>query len=96
MERQIRIIKNAARCKMCGEIIESKTVHDFRPCKCFIKSDGAKGLAVDGGKEYLRRVGDPSVYEDLSETRPFTDEEQAEYEAKIQKQKEYLFWGYDD
>ena len=39
---------NKIRCKRCGDIIESKTVHDFKFCKC-----GA--VAVDGGKEYLRR-----------------------------------------
>ena len=44
------IIKNMIQCKKCGEIIESKTVHDFVVCKC-----GA--VAVDGGHDYLRRIG---------------------------------------
>lgn len=39
---------NKIRCKRCGDVIESKTAHDFKFCKC-----GA--VAVDGGKEYLRR-----------------------------------------
>lgn len=43
------IIKsNKAQCLKCGEIIESKSVHDFRQCQC-------GNLFVDGGKEYLRR-----------------------------------------
>ena len=29
-----RIIRNAIRCKKCGDIIESKTVHDFEFCSC--------------------------------------------------------------
>ena len=29
-----RIIRNAIRCKKCGDIIESKTVHDFKFCSC--------------------------------------------------------------
>jgi len=29
-----RIIRNAIRCKKCGEVIESKTVHDFKFCSC--------------------------------------------------------------
>lgn len=55
------IICNKIKCKICGDIIESKTVHDFKWCSC-----GA--CAVDGGKEYLRRVGEFDSWEDLSET----------------------------
>ena len=29
-----KIIRNAIRCKKCGDIIESKTLHDFRVCSC--------------------------------------------------------------
>ena len=51
---------NKIRCKRCGDIIESKTVHDFKFCKCG---------AVDGGKEYLRRcfINTEDDYEELSE-----------------------------
>lgn len=53
---------NKIRCKRCGDIIESKTAHDFKFCKC-----GA--VAVDGGKEYLRRcfINTEDDYEELSE-----------------------------
>ena len=53
---------NKIRCKRCGDIIESKTVHDFKFCK-----RGA--VAVDGGKEYLRRcfINTEDDYEELSE-----------------------------
>ena len=53
---------NKIRCKRCEDIIESKTVHDFKFCKC-----GA--VAVDGGKEYLRRcfINTEDDYEELSE-----------------------------
>ena len=47
----MKIIRNAIRCKKCGEVIESKSVHDFKFCSC-----GA--CAVDGGHEYLRRCGE--------------------------------------
>ena len=43
-----RIIINAIQCRHCGEVIESKSVHDFVTCSC-----GA--CSVDGGREYLRR-----------------------------------------
>ena len=43
-----KILVNAIKCKLCGEIIESTEQHEYVSCKC-----GA--CAVDGGLEYLRR-----------------------------------------
>ena len=58
--RRRKIIKNAAQCLACDDIIESTHVHDFVTCKC-------GKLSVDGGLEYLRRVGDFENSLDLSE-----------------------------
>lgn len=55
-----RIIRNVIRCRKCGDVIESSYTHDFKYCSC-----GA--VAVDGGKEYLRRCGEPEDFEELSE-----------------------------
>ena len=55
-----RIIKNAAVCMICDDLIESKHTHDFVVCKC-----GA--IFVDGGHEYLRRGGDINSIIDVSE-----------------------------
>jgi hypothetical protein len=55
-----KITRNAARCTKCDSVIESTHRHDFVGCAC-----GA--IAVDGGKEYLRRVGDMSAFEERSE-----------------------------
>lgn len=44
------IISNQITCKKCGQSIYSATIHDFKTCKC-----GA--VSVDGGQDYLRRVG---------------------------------------
>jgi len=54
------MIRNRARCRKCGDIIESKDRHDFVRCKC-----GA--IAVDGGQDYQRRVGNLEDIEELSE-----------------------------
>ena len=56
-----KIIKNAARCKLCGDVIESKHTHDYKRCSC-----GA--VAVDGGHDYLKRSYKNSRddFEDLS------------------------------
>ena len=55
-----RIIRNAIRCKKCGDVIESKTVHDFKFCSC-------GSCAVDGGHDYFRRCGNCEDWEELSE-----------------------------
>ena len=55
-----KITKNAIKCKLCGEVIESKHVHDFVQYKC-----GA--CAVDRGHNYLRRCfTEKDCYIDLS------------------------------
>ena len=64
-----KIIRNRIKCKKCGEIIESTSRHDFKFCKC-----GA--VAVDGGKDYLRRVGSKDDYEELIEYEGSDDDEE--------------------
>lgn len=61
-----RIIRNAIRCKKCGEVIESETVHDFKFCGC-------GSCAVDGGHDYLRRCGNREDWEELSEAEKVED-----------------------
>ena len=58
----ITVIKsNKAKCLICNDVIESKTVHDFKTCKC-------GNLHVDGGLHYLKRgAKDFNKYEELSE-----------------------------
>ena len=52
---------NAAKCNNCGDIIESKHVHDFITCSC-------GQLSVDGGLEYAKRVYNENVgYTELCE-----------------------------
>jgi ribosomal protein S27AE len=56
-----KIIRNSAKCKKCGDEIESKHRHDFVSCKC-------GSIFTDGGKDYFRRGGNP---EDLIDTSIF-------------------------
>ena len=58
MER--KIIRNRIKCKHCGDIIESISTHDFKFCSC-------GKVAIDGGKCYLKRTGNPNDWEELSE-----------------------------
>ena len=54
-----RIVRNSVRCKTCNTDVESKTARDYVSCHC-----GA--VSVHGGKEYIRRVGNPTDFEDTS------------------------------
>ena len=59
-EEQKILVRNAIRCNICGEEIESKHRHDFVTCKC-----GA--CSVDGGHDYLRRCfKSPDCFTDIS------------------------------
>ena len=54
-----KILVNKIKCKKCGDVIESKSRHDFKFCSC-----GA--VSVDGGLDYIRRCGEEDDYEELS------------------------------
>ncbi len=62
MQKKEEIISNKIKCKKCGDIIESKSINDYKRCSC-----GA--VAVDGGKDYLKRIGSEEDYEELSVTK---------------------------
>lgn len=70
MSEMRKIKSNKIRCRKCGEIIESVSVHDFKFCKC-----GA--VAVDGGHEYLRRCGSLENFEERSEYESDATEDKA-------------------
>ena len=53
--------RNIVKCRKCGDVIESKHRHDFVMCMC-------GSIFTDGGQDYIRRGGDPSLMEDLSVT----------------------------
>ena len=56
------IVSNKIKCKKCGDIIESKSTNEYKRCSC-----GA--VAIDGGKDYLKRIGNGEDYEELSEIK---------------------------
>lgn len=59
-----RITKNAIRCKLCGDVVESKRLHDPVWCSC-----GA--CAADGGHHEIKRLWRvPDCYEELAEYDP--------------------------
>lgn len=58
-----KIIRNAIKCKYCGDVIESTYCHDFVTCSC-------GRCCVDGGHDYLRRCAhSQDDYIELSETK---------------------------
>ena len=67
-----KILINKIQCNKCKDIIESKHVHDFKWCSC-------KSIAVDGGLEYLRRLGN---LEDIIELSKFDMKQEVVYESR--------------
>ena len=65
--KKYKIIRNAAQCKKCGDIIESTHRHDFKWCICH-------SIFVDGGKDYIRRGGELEDIIELSESIEIADE----------------------
>lgn len=55
----VTIVKNRVKCSKCKDIIESKHRHDFEWCSC-------RTIAVDGGKDYLKRSGDIDNCKEMS------------------------------
>lgn len=44
------------RCKLCGDVLQSKYRHDFQMCSC-------ESCFIDGGDEYCRIGGEPDHWE---------------------------------
>ena len=61
-KKKEEIINNKIKCKKCGDIIESKSTNDYKRSSC-----GA--VAVDGGKDYLKRMGNEETYDAFSELK---------------------------
>lgn len=57
------IIQNQVQCHRCGDKPYSATVHDFKSCKC-------GSVSVDGGQQYLRRVGELNAFSEMSVELP--------------------------
>lgn len=54
-----RVLINSCKCRSCGEVVYSRSRHDFSQCGC-------GNVAADGGNEYIRRVGNPTDIEERS------------------------------
>ena len=59
--KKSNIIINKIKCINCGDVLESKEENDFKRCSC-------GKVAIDGGHDYLKRIGNEEDYIELSET----------------------------
>lgn len=58
-KKEIKTIKiNKIKCKKCSSIIKSRDINNFKRCSCGT-------LAIAGGYEYLKRIGNINDYEEL-------------------------------
>jgi hypothetical protein len=75
-----KLVFNAVQCAQCDDVVVSTHRHDFRYCKC-----GA--IAVDGGLEYTRRIGDIYNAKDLSEYEEY-EREEYDWECEMRERDE--------
>jgi len=85
------IIKNAGKCGLCGDEIESTYRHDYKACSC-------GNLFVDGGHDYqrygydsTRETGESALWSSKHQrwvTFSEITKETAEKQAEIDEQKE--------
>ena len=47
------MIVKGIKCKKCGDVIYSRSRHDFHWCSC-------NSVAIDGGFDYLKIIGQPN------------------------------------
>lgn len=59
MGNRMSIVHNRIQCLKCGDVIESKSVHNYVECSC-------GSCFVDGGHDYMRIGGDRDNWRDLS------------------------------
>ena len=59
---------NKAKCKSCGDIIESKHRRDWVCCSCFSDAESNTGIYIDGGEDYWRQGGNFDDLERIEET----------------------------
>lgn len=45
--------RNRAKCRNCGDIVESKYRHDWVCCSCFKNEASTRGFFLDGGPREL-------------------------------------------
>ena len=74
----MKILTNKARCNHCNQVIESKHTHDFVACN-------GMHMAVDGGKDYLRRVF-------FKANVDWTDLSKTKEKVKMEKEGAELRW----
>ena len=68
-----RRVMSKAKCKHCGDIIESKSRHDWVSCSCFKNEPDTTGIFIDGGDEYLRCGGNLDNFELIRGTGKVVD-----------------------
>ena len=83
-----KLVRNAIRCKHCGDVIESKSIHDFKWCSC-------ESVFVDGGIDYLRRGFKTSPEEDYEDMSEYEDVPGYHVEYKSKLYQEFGGHGYE-
>jgi len=79
------ILVHKVQCKKCNDIIESKHRHDFVTCSC-------GSISIDGGKDYMRWLGNFEDFIDLSEV---TSEDEDDWFERVRETFTWNSYGKD-
>lgn len=81
------LTRNAVKCLVCGEVLESKHRHHYTQCKC------PNQAACDGGLDYQRVLAvDLDKVENLAEYHTYTKEEYYELKRKQKERENKAFY----
>lgn len=61
--------RNIAKCRHCGDVIESLHQHHWVSCSCYSHTSENNGIWIDGGPDsgYVRCGGNPENFECVKE-----------------------------
>lgn len=85
MEGRKILVRNAVKCLVCNEVLESKHRHDFVSCKC------SNECFTDGGLVY-QRIGakELDLVESLAEYEELTEGEYQDRLDRVKKHREVV------
>lgn len=79
--------KSAIECKVCGDIIYSKTEGEFTGCSCYNNNKGKKGIYIDETIYYVRTGGNSEnvIYHDYEQIKSRIQEHEAK-QSRVSQQ----------
>ena len=87
--------KKGIKCNTCGEELFSLHRHDFKCCHCYFhKKNKKKYVAVDGGDDYLRIIGNEGDFTIIERDSSLVTKPKIKYKESDLKELEKFLKGH--